>query len=44
MIPLLGVYSEKIIFQKDAFTPIFTAALFMKDRAWKQPIASSVDV
>ena len=27
MIPLVGVYSEKIIFQKDAFTPIFTAAL-----------------
>ena len=27
-IPLLGIYPEKIIVQKDTCTPMFTAALF----------------
>ena len=27
-ISLLGIYSEKIIIQKDTHTPMFTAALF----------------
>ena len=36
-IPLLGIYSEKIIIQKDACTPMFTAALFTIERTRKQP-------
>ena len=36
-IPLLGIYSEKTIMQKDMCTPTFTAALFMITRPWKQP-------
>ena len=27
-IPLIGIYLEKIIIQKDTCTPVFTAALF----------------
>ena len=33
-IPLLGIYHEKNIIQKDACTPVFTAALFAM--AWSQ--------
>ena len=36
-IPLLGIYPEKTIIQKDTCTPIFTAALFTIARSWKQP-------
>ena len=36
-IPLLGVYPEKTIIQKDTCTPMFTAALFTIVRSWKQP-------
>ena len=35
-IPLLGIYLEKTIIQKDTFTPMFTAALFTIARIWKQ--------
>ena len=38
-IPLLGIYPEKTIIQKDTCTPVFTAALFTIARAWKQPNA-----
>ena len=31
------MYPEKTIIQKDACTPIFTAALFIIARTWKQP-------
>ena len=34
-IPLLGIYLEKIIIQKDTCTPIFTAAVFTIARTWK---------
>ena len=34
--PLLGIYLEKTIIQKDTCTPVFTAALFTTARAWKQ--------
>ena len=33
-IPLLGVYPEKTIIQKDAYTPMFVAALFTIARSW----------
>ena len=36
-IPLLGIYPEKTIIQKDTHTPMFTAALFTTARTWKQP-------
>ena len=36
-IPLLGIYPEKTIIQKDTCTPVFTAALFTIARSWKQP-------
>ena len=36
-IPLLGVYPDKTIIQKDTCTPIFIAALFIIAKTWKQP-------
>ena len=36
-IPLVGIYPEKTIIQKDTCTPVFTAALFTIARSWKQP-------
>ena len=36
-IPLLGIYLEKIIIQKDACTPVFIAALFTIAKVQKQP-------
>ena len=36
-IPLLGVYPEKIITEKDTCTPMFIAALFTTARTRKQP-------
>ena len=34
-IPLLGIYPEKTIIQKESCTPMFTAALFTIARTWK---------
>ena len=42
-IPLLGIYPEKTIIQKDTCTPMFTAALFIIARSWKQPKCPSTD-
>ena len=42
-IPLLGIYSEKAIIQKDTVTPMFNAALFTTVRTWKQPRCPSAD-
>ena len=42
-IPLLNIYPEKIIIQKDICTPLFIAALFMIGRIWKQPTCPSTD-
>ena len=36
-IPLLGIYPEKTIIQKNTCTPVFIAALFTMARSWKQP-------
>ena len=36
-IPLLGIYSEKTIIQKDTCSPMFVAALFTIAKTWKQP-------
>ena len=37
VIPLLGIYPDKAIIQKDTCTPIFTAALFTIAKTWRQP-------
>ena len=42
-IPLLGIYPEKNIIQKDTCTPVFTAALFTIARTWKQPKCPSTE-
>ena len=42
-IPLLGIYPEKTIIQKDICTPVFIAALFTVARSWKQPKCPSTD-
>ena len=36
-IPLLGIYHEKIITEKDTCIPMCIAALFTIVRTWKQP-------
>ena len=42
-IPLLGIYPQKTIIQKDTCTPIFIVALFTIVRSWKQPKCPSTD-
>ena len=42
-IPLLGIYPEKTIIQKQSCTTMFTAALFIVARTWKQPKCPSTD-
>ena len=41
--PLLGIYPEKTIIQKDTCIPILIAALLIIARAWKQPICPLTD-
>ena len=36
-IPLLGIYLEKNMVQKDTFTPMFIAALITIAKAWNKP-------
>ena len=36
-IPLLGVYTDKTIIQKDTCTPMFIAALLTTAKTWKPP-------
>ena len=42
-IPLLGIYPEKSIIQKESCTPLFIAALFTITKTWKQPKCPSTD-
>ena len=35
-LPLLGIYPEKTLIQKDTCTPMFIAALFIIIKTWKQ--------
>ena len=42
-IPLLGIYLEKTIIQKESYTPMSIAALFTITRSWKQPKCTSTD-
>ena len=36
-VPLLGIYPEKNMIQKDTQTPMFIAALFAIAKTWRQP-------
>ena len=42
-IPLLDIYPNKFIIQRDTCTPVFIAALFTIARTWKQPKYPSID-
>ena len=42
-IPLLGIYPENTVIQKDTCTRMFIAALFTIARSWKQPKWTLVD-
>ena len=42
-IPLLGIYPEKTIIQKDTCTTMFIEAVFTIGRSWKQPKCPSTD-
>ena len=42
-IPLLGIYSEKTLIQKDTWAPVFKAALFTIAKTCKQPKCPSID-
>ena len=36
-IPILGIYPEKTMTQKDTCSPMFIAALYTIAKTWKQP-------
>ena len=42
-IPLLGIYPEKTVTQKDTCTPVFIAALYTIAKTWKQPKCPSTE-
>ena len=42
-IPLLGVYPDKKVIQKDTCTPMFIEALFTIAKTWKQSKCPSTD-
>ena len=42
-IPLLGIYPDKTIIQKDTCSPMFIAALFTIAKIWKQPKCPPTD-
>ena len=42
-IPLLGMFPEKIIIEKDTCTPMFIAALFTMVGTWNQPRCPSTE-
>ena len=42
-IPLLGIYPEKTVIQKESCTTMLIAALFTKARTWKQSKCPSTD-
>ena len=42
-IPLLGIYPEKTIIEKDPCTPMFIAAVFTIAKTWKQPRCPLID-
>ena len=43
VIPILGIYPEETKIEKDTCIPLFTAALFIMARTWKQPRCPSAN-
>ena len=43
VIPLLGIYPEKTLIQKDTCTPMFKAALFVIAKTWKETKCPSTE-
>ena len=41
--PRLGIHPEETRSERDTFTPMFIAALFIIARTWKQPRCPSAD-
>ena len=41
--PMLGIHNEETKTERDMCTPMFTAALFIIARTWKQPRCPSAD-
>ena len=42
-IPLLAIHTEETRIERDMCTPMFTTALFIIARTWKQPRSPSAD-
>ena len=42
-VPLLGIYPDKTLLEKDACTCMFSAALFTTAKTWKQPKCPSTE-
>ena len=42
-IPFLGIYPDKTIIQKDPYTPVFIAVLFMIAKTWRQSKCQSAN-
>ena len=42
-ISLIGIYPEKILIQKDTYTPKFKATLLTVAKTWKQPECPSTE-
>ena len=42
-IPLLGIYTKETGIERDTCIPLFTAALFIITKTWKQPRCPSTD-
>ena len=42
-IPLLGIYPEKTMTQKDAYIPVFITAQYAIAKTWKQPKCPSTE-
>ena len=42
-ISLLGIHTEETRIERDTCTPVFTAALFIIARTWKQPRCPMAD-
>ena len=43
VIPLLGIHTKETRIERDTFTSMFIAALFIIARTWKQPRCPSAD-
>ena len=42
-IPVLGIHTEEITIERDTYTPVLIAALFIIARTWKQPRCPSAN-